>query len=444
MNKHESAPNQMLKTARLEKCWTLATAAEKANVSIEAYSRWELGKQEPRLSSLLLLSEAFGKSPEELGFGRLTKQLHPQEEQKEMVAAPLKEREQLLPEASGSTAPKLLEISIVALSLVQQQQRWSYEELLAHVETAIRRPMTKEQQEQNQRGGKLSRRQIISLMMSVPVVAFGLTEGDDAALLRDDEVLALCAVNIPLAWRLYFAGGLAEVRQMLPDYLARVSALAKQPSRYQQQAAALTSQAHQLAYLLALQNQNFGEARTHTRQSLQKYQEAVQNSTGASPLLLGQAYIGLAEAQARLGQEQEALRSKGLALEMFPGAPEEDLHYAYTHFNSFTLANFEGLMHLHLQHPRDAWNVFEQVDREIPQRIVPQRVELLSRQAATVLALGDMHQVGNHLEVLVPSARALGSDLRYNEAREIYEQMQVTWPFEQRVKALRDLFLEDE
>ncbi|HYU76413.1 MAG TPA: helix-turn-helix transcriptional regulator, partial [Ktedonobacteraceae bacterium] len=325
MNKHESAPNQMLKTARLEKCWTLAIAAEKANVSIEAYSRWELGKQEPRLSSLLLLSEAFGKSPEELGFGRLTKQLHPQEEQKEMVAAPLKEREQLLPEASGSTAPKLLEISIVALSLVQQQQRWSYEELLAHVETAIRRPMTKEQQEQNQRGGKLSRRQIISLMMSVPVVAFGLTEGDDAALLRDDEVLALCAVNIPLAWRLYFAGGLAEVRQMLPDYLARVSALAKQPSRYQQQAAALTSQAHQLAYLLALQNQNFGEARTHTRQSLQsaeiahdpnlrvaslvrqgnlaftlkqpmqtiqKYQEAVQNSTGASPLLLGQAYIG--------------------------------------------------------------------------------------------------------------------------------------------------------
>ncbi len=79
MKTHEPVPNQMLKTARLEKCWTLAMTAEKANVSLEAYSRWELGKQEPRLSSLLLLSEAFGKSPEDLGFGHLTKQSHPQE-----------------------------------------------------------------------------------------------------------------------------------------------------------------------------------------------------------------------------------------------------------------------------------------------------------------------------------------------------------------------------
>ncbi len=69
----EPVPNQLLRAARLEKCWTLATAAEKANVSIEAYSRWEYGIQEPRLSSLLLLCTGFGMSAEELGFGHLVK-----------------------------------------------------------------------------------------------------------------------------------------------------------------------------------------------------------------------------------------------------------------------------------------------------------------------------------------------------------------------------------
>src|SRR6266516_3068465 len=80
--KPESVPNELLTAARLEKCWTLAMAAEKANVSIEAYSRWEYGTQAPRLSSLQLLCDAFGKTAEELGFGFLIKKKPLTEEQK--------------------------------------------------------------------------------------------------------------------------------------------------------------------------------------------------------------------------------------------------------------------------------------------------------------------------------------------------------------------------
>lgn len=67
-----STPNQKLRAARLERCWTQAFAAEQVQVSIEAYSRWEYGEQHPRLSSLRLLCQAFGKSPQELGYERLT------------------------------------------------------------------------------------------------------------------------------------------------------------------------------------------------------------------------------------------------------------------------------------------------------------------------------------------------------------------------------------
>ncbi len=78
----EPVLNELLREARLEKCWTLAMAAEKANVSIEAYSRWEYGTQVPRLSSLKLLCDAFGKTAEELGFGFLIKKKPLMEEQR--------------------------------------------------------------------------------------------------------------------------------------------------------------------------------------------------------------------------------------------------------------------------------------------------------------------------------------------------------------------------
>jgi len=38
------------------------------------------------------------------------------------------------------------------------------------------------------------------------------------------------------------------------------------------------------------------------------------------------------------------------------------------------------------------------------------------------------------------AALKLGSDLRYNEAGEIYDQMLIKWPYEQRVKGLEALF----
>jgi hypothetical protein len=75
----------------------------------------------------------------------------------------------------------------------------------------------------------------------------------------------------------------------------------------------------------------------------------------------------------------------------------------------------------------------------IPTTLVPKRVELLNRQTAASLALGDMEQTCSYFEVAVGSAKKLGSDLRYSEVCETYEQMQITWPREPRVKTLAEL-----
>ena len=173
---------------------------------------------------------------------------------------------------------------------------------------------------------------------------------------------------------------------------------------------------------------------------MQKYQEAIEVSNHASPLLLGQAYIGLAEVQARLGQKAEAERLQRLAQDTFPEYPEDDLHFSYTHFNHFTRVNFEGLMYLHLGLPEKAWESFASIDKNIPTNLVPQRVELLSRQALTSVALNDLEQSCTYVEQALLAALKLGSDLRYSEVCETYVQMQGKWKNEAPVRRLAELF----
>jgi hypothetical protein len=141
-----------------------------------------------------------------------------------------------------------------------------------------------------------------------------------------------------------------------------------------------------------------------------------------------------------MGFEQEAKRAQGLALDTFPDIPEDDNQYEYTHFNRFTLTNFQGLMFLQLGQPQDAWRVFSEVEKVTPQGLVPQRVELLSRQAATSLGLGDLEQTCAYLETATTSALALGSDLRYSENCETYLDAQAKRPHEKRLKPLAELF----
>jgi len=50
-------------------------AAEKVGVSLNTYSRWETGRQRPRLYSLGLLCTTFGMKPVELGFDHLDDQV---------------------------------------------------------------------------------------------------------------------------------------------------------------------------------------------------------------------------------------------------------------------------------------------------------------------------------------------------------------------------------
>ena len=101
------------------------------------------------------------------------------------------------------------------------------------------------------------------------------------------------------------------------------------------------------------------------------------------------------------------------------------------------------LTQLHLNQPKLAWEKLASIDKTVSKKVVPRRVELMNRQADASFKLGDMEQTRTYIELAGTSALQLGSDLRFSEASETYQQMQLKWPHERSVKALAELFRQD-
>lgn len=474
--------NEKLEAARMQKRWSIAVASEKVGVSVNTFNRWERGLQIPQLGTLDQLCNAFGLSPEELGFGRaaVVKRRGKIGKSDQLCSS-----QQALPTSSSSIpstiGPNFTHLSTASLHpsitpvpivrVTQYQQGEAFRECLEQAKRSLESMNLSWHTKES--GIGVSRRQAIATLISTPAAVFGLTQTASTRLLHPEEILALNTVNVPLMWRLYFEGGLAEVGRILPGYLAQLSELVKTPSPYQQRAAVLASQAYQLASLLTLQYQNYGTALTYARQAfdygalvqdahlqvaslirqaqvyfylqhpwhrLHTYEQAIQYENKISPLLQGRLYIGLTEAHSDLGQPYEAQRLLDLAHYTFPTRYEEDPNFSYTHFNHWSLTGLEGLMYLNLSQPGRAWDAFTQVDETIPEEPVPNRVELLVRQAHAAVALNDLEQSCTYLQRAVEWAAAAGNQLRHDEAYRIYERMRTKWGKESGVKALEGLF----
>lgn len=454
-------PNTKLEQARLQRRWSVETASNKVGVSVNTFNRWERGLQVPQLETLDLLCKAFEMLPEELGF-------------EHVISA---KRRRKLPQASSNTlAHEDSETRSLTTTNGPSFQGSGSTSEDTHIYIGQRREQREETnggQRAKDSGEEISRRQAMTFLISTPATIFQMTPDRQSTLLHPDEVVALSKVNIPLCWKLYFEGGFTELTQVLPGYLAQLRALAHNASRYSQQAAALASQLHQLAYLLALQSQDFGTALQHTHdaicygqqagdvnlrvtamvrqayiyfclkrsaQRVYAYEEALRHSNGCSPLIRGYLYAGLAEAYANRKDKDAALKMLQCAHNTFPERPEDDPNFAYTHFRWLTLYNLEGLVHLHLQQARQAWSCFDRVDRALAHAIVPHRVEVTVYQAATALQMDELEQSCSLLTMAVEAAVKLGSQLRYQEASRVYDQMQERWPQERQVRTLQELF----
>jgi tetratricopeptide (TPR) repeat protein len=146
---------------------------------------------------------------------------------------------------------------------------------------------------------------------------------------------------------------------------------------------------------------------------------------------------------AQCGQQKEALHFLGIAHDNFPDAAENDPCYLYADSGLYSLFLWDGLIHLHLDQPKEAEKAFARVDGLSPRIEVPERVriEFLTYQSETYLVLRELEQSCTYLEASVNASLALGSERRYSEAFNTYRQMRRVWMHEPRVKALGDMFV---
>jgi transcriptional regulator with XRE-family HTH domain/tetratricopeptide (TPR) repeat protein len=456
--------NEKLAAARLQKRWSIAVASEKAGVSINTFNRWERGLQVPQLGTLDQVCKAFDLSPEELGFEQVINDRRRTKSQHTGVSThcpPIARLEQI--------APQQPDVADSSSAVAAQQPHM----LHACMEQARRSLGSMDLRHKHEYEEGFSRRRAIATLIGAPAVLIGMAPGMNLVQVHPQEVLELCHSNIPLSWKMYFEGGLAEADLHLHSYLPQLTNLIQQISPYQKQAAALASQGNQLASLIALQYQNFGiahqraqdaftygalaedpnlQAASLIRQAqvflylkrpvsrLQAYERALAYLPHTSPLLQARAYIGLSETYGHLGNSRQAAHYQDLALTIFPTQFTADPNFYYTHFNHWSIAALEGLMYLHFDQPLNSWDVFTRVENLVPMAPVPNRVELTVRQARTATTMNDRDLACTYVEAAVTLALAANNQLRFDEAYNVYKDMQLKWGDDQQVKMLANLF----
>jgi len=444
----------------------MAGAAERANVSFEAYQRWEYGAQEPRLDSLKMLCDAFEKSPDELGFGHLVKM--PQEEtnkkQEEAAAPPDQQAIILLSPEQVVALQALLGDDMMAFNQAKRSALANLFKENYQASALVGQPTLLT--------ATLSRRRALASIIGTTAAALGLSQAIGYPQLYPQEALMLCTSSIPLCWSLYFEGGLTETKEHITPYLSQLSTLAQRPTSYQKQAAGLASQAYQLSALLEILFHNLGTALDHAKrlvtfadltgdanlqtaadirlavvystlhrpqQRLVAYEHALQHVQETSPLLQARVYAGLMETHSALGNKKAAIQFLERTNNTAPTQYEADPNFSYTHFDPWSIHMYEKDMWINLAHPENAWKTLERSHQIVEQGLTVNRVDLTVKQAETLVMLGDFEQGYDYLTRAVQGARSLGSQLLIEDVYTIYRDMRQKWP-QQQVKDLEDLF----
>jgi tetratricopeptide (TPR) repeat protein len=175
-----------------------------------------------------------------------------------------------------------------------------------------------------------------------------------------------------------------------------------------------------------------------------------------SPLFQSNVYVLQARAYAHQKQEQEALRSLGLAFEVFPAQPESDPAFSYANFSYSQLIVKAGRAYLELgehypesDYYQQAWETFAQTEKPTTIALVAMpeciRLQIINHMAETALARGVLDAFCAYMQQGILGASALGSARRRREVVELYRAARRPdhpWRNEPGVRELGDLLIQ--
>ena len=177
--------------------------------------------------------------------------------------------------------------------------------------------------------------------------------------------------------------------------------------------------------------------------ALRSYQEALLYAQQISPLLQSRVYVEAAEAFALHNRRREAEFYLSMGYEVFPDQPEQDLAFVYADSGRFTLALYDGLMHLDNNQPEQAWKVFETFKKSPFARTTPERIrlEIVNHQGRAAILSKNLEQYVLCLDDGLSGAIALDSRKRYDEAVTIFQQdMPKDWRHELKIREIAEKY----
>lgn len=436
------AINQMLRIARKRRHWSQTQAGQACGVDLQTFYRWEHGEQEPHGYNLDRLCDVFGAPMETLGYAHLIEMKATEGE----IAVPSGDQH-------GSIITLVPEHVTFLLSLMgdNSMDHTKRETLHAILMTA----------------GLIATPSLVH--DTDPWERLMRAKAQPATL--NAETITHFEMLIATCWNFSNSGALDIAEETLSTFLPKLikiaphhSGVAGLASRGLQLMSIFSAHRLKLDEKLALCQQSVTFARNANDQntlvtalaelavaykyinqredSLRTYQEALLYAHSVSPLLQSRIYAAAASAFALCGRIEEAHFYIHLAYKGFPMKPEQDPNATFADCGMYTIAYYDGLVHIAAGDGNLAWEAFDRYKEYQPEAMVPERnrLEIVSHKARAALLSQNLDRYILCMEDGLSGSIALNSKKRFEEVASTYQHMPKTWVNEPSVKVLAEQY----
>ena len=469
--------NLQLRLERKNRGWTQARLAEAIGADTTLISRWECGERSPDLFYQEKLCTLFNKNATELGFISTTSIPH-------LSSANMFN--------DGETKDWAVLFGLKFAQILRDISLWdrqvdSYDNLQIMVDQEIKAFDEMLHQLQAQEMQKLSRRQALVTIAALPTMLLTFANSKQQKVSSfAEEFLPQCAASITACWHLLKGKGFIAIGEILSQFAPMLETIALQPSSHQRAAANLTTQTSIMRGILAMHRLDVQMRERHCKDALRYatisqdsklqaialmylgytyshcyyprqpltaiplFQQALQtfdNSDNGTSLLKSDIFLGMGEAYAQCGTEQDALRYISLAQEYFPPHPQYDPYFLYADCGINTLYQWQGKTYLRLVEFIPDGNYQRKAAESLIQSISMSSIsersanETVIYQAEVAKVLGELEMYADYLRQATQMAIEIGSRRRYNDAFLVYQQTPEQWIRERHIQALaKDVF----
>ena len=460
-------------------------AAERVNVGLVTYQRWEVGRSKPQPHHMRQLYEVFGALLD-----------HPEHEMpsQETVAA------------SSPTTPVMRDswkerLFVESVEEIDEPQAFIAADMTTHLwslafkhyptcndrRDAIRQTIKEfDTMNTNNKNYQITRREALCSLATLPMITLGLTTpGRTLQPAQYGTALAHCTASLEACRELSKsseASDLALASKSILKYLPTLETIANNSSQYRKEAAELAAQGLFLKATLSVHLATPKEAINYAKQSILYGQESgnatlqiaalrrlawiyycdrqpklaleaaleaqhvaeTSKQAALSPPLQSCVYGTSAKYQALNGRKDDAFVSLKHAHQILSSSNEESSYY-----DEFRLIQDDGTTHYFSGKHTEAMDSFRQIidENTLTSKIAASsersRIEVINYQTMTSLKLPkkDKELSVKLWTTGIQGAKAIQSEQRFNEAVLAYEIMEALWSTDKDIIDLRGLIV---